>query len=67
MPKSKQIETKRQYKKVDLSDRYQEIGINAVAAALRCQKEKKQTDAMSASRQQKEDSSKRSANGPVKS
>ena len=65
MSKSKQIKTKRQYKKVDLADRYQEIGISAVAAALRCQKEKK-PDAMSAWRQQKENSSKRSADGPVK-
>jgi hypothetical protein len=30
--------------KVDLADRYQEIGISAVAAALRCQKEKKPND-----------------------
>ena len=65
MSKSKQIKKKRERKKVDLADRYQEIGISAVAAALRCQREKK-PDAMSASRQHKEDSSKRSANGPVK-
>ncbi|HLO00486.1 MAG TPA: hypothetical protein VK208_18655 [Pyrinomonadaceae bacterium] len=43
MSKSKQIKTKRQYKKVDLADRYQEIGISAVAAALRCQKRKSPT------------------------
>lgn len=66
MSKSRQIKTKRQYRKVDLADCYQEIGISAVAAAVRCQKGKNH-DAMSASRQQKEDSSKRSANGPVKS
>jgi hypothetical protein len=65
MSNSKRIKTKRQRKRVDLADRYQKIGISAVVAALRCQKEKK-PDAMSASRQQKEDSSKRSANGPVK-
>ena len=57
--------TKRERKKIDLADCYQEIGISAVAAALRCQNEKK-PGAMSTSRQQKEDSSKRSANGLVK-
>jgi hypothetical protein len=41
MSKSKQTKTKRQRKKVDLADRYQEIGISAVAAALRCQREKR--------------------------
>jgi hypothetical protein len=41
MSKSRQIKTKRQRKKVDLVDRYQEIGISAVAAALRCQSEKR--------------------------
>jgi hypothetical protein len=35
MSKSKQIKKKRERKKVDLADRYQEIGISAVAAALR--------------------------------
>ena len=65
MSKREPNKTKRQRKKVDLADRYQEIGICAVAAALRCQKEKK-PDAMSASRQQKEDSSKRSTGAPVK-
>ena len=44
MSKSKRIKTKRQSKKVDLADRYQEIGISSVAAALRCQKEKKPDD-----------------------
>ena len=48
MPTSKQIKTKLQRKKVDLADCYQEIGISAVAAALRCQKENKPDD-MSAS------------------
>jgi hypothetical protein len=65
MSKREPNKTKRQRKKVDLADRYQEIGISAVVAALRCQKEK-MPDAMSASRQQKGDSSTRSANGPVK-
>lgn len=50
--------TKRERKKVDLADRYQKIGISAVAAALRCQREKKSDD-LSARRQQKENSSKR--------
>ena len=61
-----QNKTKRQHKKVDLADCYQEIGISAVVAAVQCQTGKNH-DAMSASRQQKEDSNKRSANGPVKS
>jgi hypothetical protein len=65
MSKREPNKTKRQRKKVDPAGCYQKIGISAVVAALRCQKEKK-PDAMSASRQQKEDSSKRSANGPVK-
>ena len=41
MSKSRKIKTKRQRKKVDLADRYQAIGISAVAAALRCQREKR--------------------------
>ena len=65
MLKSELTKTKRQCRKVDLVDRYREIGIGAVAAALRCQKEKKPDD-MSVSRQQKEKSSKRSTSGRVK-
>lgn len=34
---SEQTKTKRQCKKVDLADRYGEIRIGAVAAAVRCQ------------------------------
>lgn len=49
MSKREPTKTKRQRKKVDLADRYQEIGIGAVAAALRCRKEKKPDD-MSARR-----------------
>ncbi len=37
MSKREPNKTKRQRKKVDLADRYQEIGIGAVAAALRWQ------------------------------
>jgi hypothetical protein len=65
MLKSELTKTKRQCRKVDLVDRYREIGIGAVAAAVRCQKEKKPDD-MSVSRQQKEKSSKRSTSGRVK-
>ena len=65
MLKSELTKTKRQCRKVDLVDRYREIGIGAVAAAVRCQKEKKPDD-MSVSRQQKEKSSKRSPRGRVK-
>ena len=65
MLKSELTKTKRQCRKVDLVDRYREIGIGAVAAAVRCQKEKKPDD-MSVSRQQKEKSSKRSTRGRVK-
>jgi hypothetical protein len=54
MSKSRQIKTKRQRKKVDLVDRYQEIGISAVAAALRCQSEKRPA------------SNNRSTGGPVR-
>ena len=43
MSKREPNKTKRERKKVDLADRYQKIGISAVAAALRCQKEKKPT------------------------
>ncbi len=56
MSKSKLTKTKQERKKVDLADHYQKIGISAVAAALRCQKEKKPDD-LSAWRQQKENSS----------
>ena len=49
----------KQRKKVDLADRYQKIGISAVAAALRCQKEKKPDDLS-------ENSSKWSTGGPAK-
>lgn len=65
MSKREPTKTKRERKTVDLADRYQEIGISAVAAALRCQKEKKPDD-LSAWRQQKENSSKRSIGGPEK-
>ena len=65
MLKSELTKTKRQCRKVDLVDRYREIGIGAVAAAVRCQKEKKPDD-MSVSRQQMEKSSKRSTSGRVK-
>ena len=65
MLKSELTKTKRQCRKVDLVDRYREIGIGAVAGAVRCQKEKKPDD-MSVSRQQKEKSSKRSTSGRVK-
>jgi hypothetical protein len=65
MLKSELTKTKRQCRKVDLVDRYREIGIGAVAAAVRCQKENKPDD-MSVSRQQKEKSSKRSTRGRVK-
>lgn len=34
---SEQIKIRRQRKKVDLADQYREIGIDAVAAAVRCQ------------------------------
>ena len=44
MPKSKPTKAKQERKKVDLVDRYQKIGISAVAAALRCQKEKRPDD-----------------------
>ena len=39
MPKSELNKTKRPRKTVDLAGRYREIGISAVVAALRCQKE----------------------------
>ena len=65
MSKREQNKTKRERKEVDLADRYQKIGISAVAAALRCQKEKKADD-LSAWRQQEENSSKRSPMGPAK-
>ena len=55
MPKSELRKTKRPRKTVDLAGRYREIGINAVAAAMPCQDEKKRVD-RSASRQQKEKS-----------
>lgn len=58
MSMSERIKTKRQRKKVDLADRYQEIGISSVAAALRCQREKKSDD-MSGSNN-------RSTGGPVR-
>jgi hypothetical protein len=64
MSKREPNKTKRERKKVDLADRYQKIGISAVAAALRCQKEKKPDD-LSAWRQQKENNSKRSTGGPT--
>jgi hypothetical protein len=66
MPKSELSElnkTKRPRKTVDLAGRYREIGISAVAAALRCQNEKKPDD-RSASRQQQNDS-KQSTSGRV--
>jgi hypothetical protein len=44
MPKRAQIKAKRQRRTVDLADRYQEIDISAVAAALRCQKKKNPAD-----------------------
>jgi hypothetical protein len=44
MPKSALSKTKRPRKTVDLAGRYREIGISAVAAALRCQKVKKPDD-----------------------
>jgi hypothetical protein len=65
MSKSMPTKAKQERKKVDLADRYQKIGISAVAAALRCQNEKKPDD-LSAWRQQKENSSKRRTGGPAK-
>ena len=44
MPKSELNKTKRPRKTVDLAGRYREIGISAVAAALRCRSEKKPDD-----------------------
>jgi hypothetical protein len=44
MPKSALSKTKRPRKTVDLAGRYREIGISAVAAALRCQNVKKPDD-----------------------
>ena len=49
MSKSRLTETKRPHRNVDLERRYQEVGIAAVAAALRCQAVKKPEDVSSRS------------------
>jgi hypothetical protein len=56
MSKSELTRAKQERKKVNLADRYQKIGIGAVAAALRCQKQKN-PDHLSAWRRRKENSS----------
>jgi hypothetical protein len=65
MSKSELTKTKLHRRKVDLAERHRAIGIGAVAAVLRCQREKKPDD-MSASRQQDENSSNQSASGGAK-
>ena len=47
MSKGRLTETKRPHRKVDLAGRYQEVGIAAVAAALRCQQVKNPKDVTS--------------------
>jgi hypothetical protein len=61
MPKSELSKTKRPRKTVDLAGRYLEIGIGAVAAALRCQDENR-----SASRQQQKNNRRQKTSGRVK-